>query len=83
MGKVVAVGLGPGDPSQMTAAADRALRAAEVIAGYTGYVEQIRGRYPGKEILETPMRGETERCRLALEAAREGKSVAVICRPCW
>lgn len=79
MGKVVAVGLGPGDPSQMTAAADRALRTAEVIAGYSGYVDQIRGRYPGKEILETPMRGETERCRLALEAAREGKSVAVIC----
>ncbi|MBQ9008971.1 MAG: precorrin-3B C(17)-methyltransferase [Clostridia bacterium] len=79
MGKVYAVGIGPGDPLQMTAAAAQVLAGGDVIAGYSGYVDLIRPLYPDRKFIETPMRGEVERCQLALEAARAGQTVAVIC----
>lgn len=77
--KVYVVGLGPGTPSQMTGRARAALDACEVIAGYTLYVELVRPDYPEKEVIATPMRGEVERCRLALETAASGRSVAMVC----
>ena len=73
------VGLGPGDWREMTLRADEALRAADAIVGYALYVELIRERYPGKDFHTTAMRGEVERCRLALELARSGRTVAVVC----
>lgn len=36
-------------------------------------------RFAGKEMLVTPMRQETERCRLCFEEAARGKRVALIC----
>ena len=79
MAKLYVVGIGPGDTARLTAQADAALRRAEVICGYTVYVDLVAPRYPGKEYLTTPMRRETERCRLALERAQEGKTVAMVC----
>lgn len=73
------VGLGPGDWREMTLRADEALRAADAIVGYALYVELIRERYPGKDFHTTAMRGEVERCRLALELARSSRTVAVVC----
>lgn len=73
------VGIGPGDWENMTLRADRALQAADVIIGYTVYVDLVKERYPGKSFLTTPMTREAERCRLALEAARRGKTVALVC----
>lgn len=46
--------------------------------GYTAYVDLIRARYPEKAFLATAMRGEVERCRMALEAACGGRTVAVV-----
>ena len=34
---------------------------------------------PGKELHSTPMTREAERCQLALELARGGKTVAMVC----
>ena len=79
MGKVMVVGIGPGDPENMTLRADRALRNCDVIVGYHVYVDLVRDRYPGKEFLTTPMTQEARRCELALELAREGKNVAMVC----
>ena len=39
----------------------------------------MRDRYPGKELHSTPMTREAERCQLALELARSGKTVAMVC----
>ena len=78
-GKLTVVGIGPGGYEDMTIRADRALRECQVIVGYTVYVDLVRGRYPDKEYLTTPMTGEVKRCRMALEAAKEGKSVAMVC----
>ena len=63
----------------MTVRADRALEACDVIVGYHVYVDLVRSRYPGKEFLTTPMTKEADRCRMALEAARGDKSVAMVC----
>lgn len=79
MGKLIVVGIGPGDYENMTVGADRALRECDTIIGYHVYVELVRGRYPDKEFLTTPMTRETERCRMALAEAEKGKTVAMVC----
>ena len=79
MGKVQIVGIGPGNYENMTIRADRALRECDVIVGYTVYVDLVKERYADKEFLTTPMLREVERCEMALETARGGKTVAMIC----
>lgn len=79
MGKLTVVGIGPGDYENMTVRADRALRECQVIVGYHVYVDLVKERYPDKEFLTTPMTKEADRCRMALDAARAGKNVAMIC----
>ena len=79
MGKLSVVGIGPGNYENMTVRADEALRSCEVIVGYHVYVDLVRERYPDKEFLTTPMTRETERCRMALEEARKGRDVAMVC----
>lgn len=79
MTKLYVVGIGPGDYEDMTVRAVNALRESEVLAGYTVYIDLVREHFPGKELLTTPMTKETERCRMALERAQEGKTTAMIC----
>ena len=79
MGKLTVVGIGPGNYENMTVRADEALRACQVIVGYSVYVDLVRERYPDKEFFTTPMTKETDRCRMALERAQEGASVAMVC----
>ena len=79
MKKLFVVGLGPGAEAQMTARARAALAEADVLCGYTVYVDLVAPLYPGKSILTTPMRRETERCRLAFSEASKGRTTAMIC----
>ena len=79
MRKLAVVGIGPGNYENMTIRADRALRECDVIVGYTVYVDLVKERYADKEFLTTPMLREVERCEMALETARGGKTVAMIC----
>ena len=79
MGKVIVVGIGPGSYEDMTLRADSALRECDAIVGYPVYVELVRDRYPDKEFYSTPMTRETERCQMALELARGGKTTAMVC----
>ena len=76
---VYVVGLGPGDPQFLTAQAQSALDTAEVLCGYTVYLELVRPFYPGKECYATGMTKEIDRCRWALKTAQSGKSVALVC----
>ena len=79
MAKIYVVGIGPGDYEEMTVKAVNALNACDVIVGYHVYVDLVKDHFPGKEFFTTPMRREAERCRLALDMAREGRNVAMIC----
>ncbi len=79
MGKVVVVGIGPGNYENMTIRADRALQNCDVIIGYHVYVDLVKDRYPEKEFLSTPMTKEAQRCQMAIDVALEGKNVAMVC----
>ncbi len=73
------IGIGPGGRPGRTIAADEALRRAEVIVGYTAYVELIRQEFPNTPCVSSSMRGERERCMRALELSRSGKRTAMVC----
>lgn len=79
MKKIYVVGLGPGDEKYMTHAARAALMESEIIVGYDLYVELIKSLIEGKTVLSTPMKQEVARCRMALEHALEGRTVAMVC----
>lgn len=78
-GKIYVTGLGPGAADQMTIRAKQVLEKCPVIIGYTVYVDLIRGDYPDKTFLSTPMRKEADRCRTAFEEASKGQDVAMVC----
>lgn len=78
-GHVACVGIGPGGADGLTLRAHRELLAAQVIVGYTTYVGLIRNDYPQAEYVTTGMRGEVQRCKMALERAAAGQRVAVVC----
>ena len=79
MGTLYIVGMGPGDEANMTGAARAAMEEAEILCGYTKYVELLRPFFPGKTFYATGMTGELERCRDCLERAVEGRCVALVC----
>ncbi len=79
MARITVVGMGPGARSMMTEQALSALDEADVIIGYTVYLELLGERYSGKELLSTPMKQEVERCRMCFEQAGRGKNVVMIC----
>ena len=76
---VYVVGLGPGNARFLTAQAQAALQAAEVLCGYTVYIDLVRPLYPDKDVYTTGMTKEIDRCRWALETAQSGKTVALVC----
>ena len=76
---VYVVGLGPGNARFLTAQAQAALQAADVLCGYTVYIDLVHPLYPDKEVYTTGMTKEIDRCRWALETAQSGKTVALIC----
>ena len=79
MSKLYVVGIGPGKRAGMTEEAVRALEESDVIVGYTVYVDLVKGYFPDKPVLTTPMRREVERVELALAEAAGGKTVAMVC----
>ena len=76
---VYVVGLGPGNARFLTTQAQAALQAADVLCGYTVYIDLVRPLYPDKEVYTTGMTKEIDRCRWALETAQSGKTVALVC----
>ena len=78
-GTLYVVGMGPGEKKQMTGQALEVMEQCQVIAGYTVYVELVRGLFPHKEFLTTAMTREEERCRKAFDCCMEGKNTAMIC----
>lgn len=79
MSKVFVVGIGPGGEKFITPQARAAMDRADVLCGYTVYLDLVRDLYPDKETYATPMRQELDRCRRALEMASSGRTVALLC----
>lgn len=76
---VYVVGLGPGNAQFLTAQARAALQNADVLCGYTVYIDLVRPLFPEKEVYATGMTREIDRCRWALEKAQRSKTVALVC----
>lgn len=79
MSKIYVVGIGPGAYDEMTGRAIRALEESDAIIGYTVYVNLVKDHFADKEFMTTPMKKEVDRCVLAFEEARKGKTVSMIC----
>lgn len=79
-GRLVAVGLGPGQPEGMTQRARGALLDAEHIVGYTTYVDLLPEEVTesAEELYDTPMCGEVSRTEEAIDRALAGNDVAII-----
>ncbi|MEG1314572.1 MAG: precorrin-3B C(17)-methyltransferase [Anaerovoracaceae bacterium] len=77
--KIYVVGIGPGNSQYMTPQAKMAIEDSQVIVGYNLYVDLVADLVSGKEVKSTAMKQEVERCKMALESALEGKTVAFVC----
>lgn len=79
MNRLYLIGIGPGNAADMTEAARAAMKQADVLCGYTVYLDLVREQFPDKEIYTTPMTKELERCQWAIEQAAMGRTVAMLC----
>jgi cobalt-precorrin 5A hydrolase/precorrin-3B C17-methyltransferase len=79
-GHLAVVGLGPGRRSALTPEAAAAIRHAEVVVGYGGYVDLAAGLLgTGQEVVRSPIGAERDRCLDALGRAVAGQRVALLC----
>jgi len=79
-GRLVAVGLGPGQEAGMTARARSALLAADHIVGYSTYIDLLPEAVceSADELYDTPMCGEVSRTEEAIDRALAGNHVAIV-----
>jgi len=77
-GRLHVVGFGPGGKEHMTFKAAEVIENADVVTGYTTYVNMIKPYFPDKEYKATGMMKEVDRCKMAIEDAMAGKDVAMI-----
>jgi len=62
----------------MTFKAAEVIQNADIVTGYTTYVNLMKPIFPDKTYKATGMMKEVDRCRMAIEDAMEGKDVAMI-----
>lgn len=79
MSGIYVVGIGPGSISAMTDDAKAAIRNSDVIVGYKVYTDLVKDLCTQKEIIDSGMRQEIERCRECVRLAKEGKTVCLVC----
>ena len=80
MGKLFVIGIGPGEPGELTERARRAIASCELLCGYRVYTELVKEYFPEKEFFSTPMGHERERCLHACrEASQKDRTVGMLC----
>ncbi|HEY0834297.1 MAG TPA: precorrin-3B C(17)-methyltransferase, partial [Azospirillum sp.] len=77
-GRLSIVGIGPGKPGWRTPEADQWLSAATDLVGYHLYLDLLGPMAAGKRRHGYELGAETERCRIALTLAAEGRDVALV-----
>ncbi len=73
------VGFGSGAQDNMTLEASAAISNADLIVGYRTYVDILKQYFPDKEYYSTDMMKEKERCQYAIDMAKTGKEVVLVC----
>lgn len=78
--RLAVVGLGPGDEACMTGEARARIESADVVVGYTPYVQGIPPAWlAGKTVITGGMRDEIARCEAAVRAALAGRTTVLVC----
>ncbi len=78
-GKLLLVGTGPGQLDQITPAAQIAIASADVVIGYSLYIDLIAPLLQPHQIIEAmPITRERQRAERAIELAHWGLTVAVV-----
>ncbi|WP_246844156.1 precorrin-3B C(17)-methyltransferase, partial [Hydrocoleum sp. CS-953] len=78
-GKLLLIGTGPGQLDQMTSAAQTAVSYADVVIGYSLYIDLIQPLFnPGQIVEKMPITQERQRGEKAIELAYFGLTVAVV-----
>jgi precorrin-3B C17-methyltransferase len=72
------VSLGPGFAEYISPRAQAALAEAQVVVGYTTYIDLVRPLLTDQEVVATGMKAEVKRCQLALDRARTGQRVVMV-----
>ena len=76
-GRVIVVGLGPGNPAQITPQVSRAVNLATDIIGYFPYLKRIIPK-KGVKLHPSDNRFESERAKHALDLAEAGSIVLIV-----
>ncbi len=77
-GKIFIVGFGPGSHDHITIRAKEAISQAQVVVGYSTYIELVRDLIDGKEVIQTGMQEEVSRARKTVDMAEAGRTVAIV-----
>ncbi len=77
-GKILLIGFGPGSKQHMSYRAREAIAEADVVIGYSTYINLVEDLLEGKEVVPKGMTEEIDRCIEAYEQAKLGKVVALI-----
>lgn len=77
-GKIYVIGIGPGNRDQMSMMALKAIEESNVIVGYKTYIDLIEDIIEGKEVINSGMKKEVERCELTIDEAEKGKIVSIV-----
>ena len=78
-GIVHVVGIGPGTPDWRAPAARAALEASTDWVGYGLYLDLVADVKSGQQEHRFPLGGEEDRVRHAIELAKQGKEVSLVC----
>ncbi|SHI67830.1 precorrin-3B C(17)-methyltransferase [Lutispora thermophila] len=78
MGKIFVIGMGPGGLKDMSPRARKAIEVADLVVGYSAYLDLLQEHFLGKQFIKSGMTREVERCKLVLEKALEGHNVALV-----
>ncbi|ELS01543.1 precorrin-3B C17-methyltransferase [Xenococcus sp. PCC 7305] len=78
-GKLYLVGIGPGSLDQITPAAKTAIAGADVVIGYSLYIDLVQSLFRPEQVIESlPITQEKQRGERAIALASQGLTVAVI-----
>jgi len=77
-GKLTLVSTGAGGDRYLTGEAINAIREADLVVAYTKYAKDLPDLVADKEVFTTPMTKEIERVQYAIDAAKNGQTVALL-----
>lgn len=77
-GKILVIGVGPGNLEHMTGRAIEAIQESNYVIGFKVYIELIKEMLTTQEVVSSAMSEEVSRVQEAIKFAEQGNKVAVI-----